>query len=187
LSACAGIAYCHEKFPFHYAVELAEALCSRAKKASKAIDGEHPPSSLMFHNVQSSHYESFDDYRKRELTLRTDKGEINLDFGPYFLEKQNDYARIADFRKAVSAFMGENTPIGKLRNWLDLLEESEDLAAQALKRIHEMADERGFDAGSLTALGTGLDLERLIVERDGKRTTPVYDILQIHAISGAVQ
>ena len=35
LTMCAGIAYCNEKFPFHYAVKLAEDLCSVAKKHSK--------------------------------------------------------------------------------------------------------------------------------------------------------
>lgn len=35
LTACAGIAYANEKYPFHYAVSLAEALCSATKKHAK--------------------------------------------------------------------------------------------------------------------------------------------------------
>ncbi|SHO80441.1 FIG00471280: hypothetical protein [hydrothermal vent metagenome] len=53
LTACAGIAYCNEKYPFHYAVDLAEALCGVAKNHSNR---EH--SCLMFHNIQGSHYQS---------------------------------------------------------------------------------------------------------------------------------
>ena len=56
LTMCAGIAYCNEKFPFHYAVSLAEELCGVAKKHSK---NKYPkesaaPSCVMFHNVQIS-------------------------------------------------------------------------------------------------------------------------------------
>ncbi len=199
LSVCTGIAYCNEKFPFHYAVSLAEALCAEAKRASKNIDRELPPSSLMFHNILSSHYDNFADYKERELTLcvpresgdgdSCDK-KIGLDFGPYFLhrdERTKDYPSVEAFREAASAFMAENSPIGKLRNWLDLLEESEEMADLALKRIAQMAEESGFDASSLNGLHEGLSLKEPIVEIDGFRKTPVYDILQIHSISGALQ
>ena len=49
LSACAGIAYCNKKYPFHYAVSLAEILCGVAKDRSNRKN-----SCLMFHNIQSS-------------------------------------------------------------------------------------------------------------------------------------
>ena len=189
LTACAGIAYCNEKFPFHYAVDLAEALCGEAKKHSKKLNEKHPPSSLMFHNIQSSWYESFADYKERELTIRPHGSDeaIGLDFGPYFLEKKEGYATIGDFREVAGAFMGDNTPIGKLRNWLDLLEESEELAALALERIDEMAKERGFDASSLKKLDPNLSLGHLVLEHGDERKTPIYDILQIHSISGVLQ
>ena len=58
LTMCAGIVYCNEKFPFHYAIGLAEELCAAAKKHSKnkyVKDQEKDiaPSCLMFHNIQS--------------------------------------------------------------------------------------------------------------------------------------
>jgi hypothetical protein len=61
LTMCAGIAYCNEKFPFYYAIGLAEKLCSAAKKHSKNkyIENQEKditPSCLMFHNVQSSNF-----------------------------------------------------------------------------------------------------------------------------------
>jgi hypothetical protein len=189
LTACAGISYCNEKFPFHYAVDLAEGLCGEAKKQSKAIDEIHPPSSLMFHNIQSTWHENYSDLKQRELTLHPHEqsANIQLDFGPYFLTPQASHATIGDFREVVGAFMGEHSPIGKLRNWLDQIEESEDLAAQTLERIDEMATERGFDATSLQKLDPELSLKNMIVMRAQERKTPIYDILQIHSISGAVQ
>lgn len=95
LTMCAGIAYCNEKFPFHYAAGLAEELCSVAKKHSKdryVNDAEKDiaPSCLMFHNVQS-----WGKFIKDELTIGGKKEgcategekmrEIKCDFGPYYL------------------------------------------------------------------------------------------------------
>ena len=37
LTACAGITFCNEKYPFHYAVKLAEDLCKYAKNDSKDL------------------------------------------------------------------------------------------------------------------------------------------------------
>ena len=194
LTACAGVAYCNEKFPFHYAVSLAEELCGVAKKESKSLDRNHPPSSLMFHNIQSSYVDNYEGYRRRELTLETNRGEIRLDFGPYYLREQGDFLPTVDALKgAAAAFADEETsPIGKLRNWLDMLEESRDLADMALARIVEMAQERGFDDRFLRGLHEELSLEKLIVSRqreeDGKEeVTPIYDILQLHSISGVLQ
>ena len=50
LTACAGISFVNKKFPFHYAISLAEELCKEAKKHSKNINENLAPSSLMFHN-----------------------------------------------------------------------------------------------------------------------------------------
>jgi len=195
LSACGGISYCNAKFPFHYAVKMAEALTAKAKQRSKEIDSVYPPSSIMFHNIQSTYFEDFDSVVERELTLYTDKGEIRLDFGPYFLieESKQDVVvpTIKKFMEATSLFMGDNTPIGKLRNWLDLLEESESLASSVLRRIAQISKERNFNDSKLKKLHPELSIENLIVEcKDVKneyRKTPIYDILQIHAISGVMQ
>ena len=195
LSACGGISYCNAKFPFHYAVKMAEALTAKAKQRSKEIDRAYPPSSIMFHNIQSTYFEDFDSVVERELTLYTDKGEIRLDFGPYFLaeEPKQDVVvpTIEKFMEATSSLMGDNTPIGKLRNWLDLLEESESLASSVLRRIVQISKERNFNDSKLKELYPGLSIEDLIVKcKDTKseyRKTPIYDILQIRAISGVMQ
>lgn len=80
LTACAGISYCNEKYPFYYAKDLAEKLCTFAKKDSKKINKELPPSSLMFHNIQSSNVESFKKFILDELTIKykITKEEQNL-------------------------------------------------------------------------------------------------------------
>ena len=192
LTACAGMTYCNEKFPFHYAVSLAEELCGVAKRESKNIDPDRPPSSLMFHNVQSSLVDGFDGLRRRELTLHTDRGDIYLDFGPYYLRAQSD--RLPTLSALVNATMHfdeeENSPTGKLRNWLDILEEGRDMADLTLSRIADIAEAKGFDGSFLRDLHPDLSLRNLIVKRpreDGKEetATPIFDILQLHSISGS--
>jgi CRISPR/Cas system-associated protein Cas10 (large subunit of type III CRISPR-Cas system) len=73
LTACAGITYCNEKYPFHYAVKLAEDLCKHAKKDSKDFAKKQnldlAPSSFMFHNIQSSNVENFSKLIEDELTI----------------------------------------------------------------------------------------------------------------------
>jgi len=92
LTACAGIAYIKSSYPFYYGYNLAEALCSRAKKDAKSkkmIDLYNPkseedkknkkvPSCLMFHKVQSSFVEEYDEIVKKELM--TDNGAASLRF-----------------------------------------------------------------------------------------------------------
>ena len=54
LTACAGIAFIKSSYPFFYGYELAEDLCTQAKKAAKAniAEGRIAESCLMFHKVQ---------------------------------------------------------------------------------------------------------------------------------------
>ena len=83
LSACAGIAFTNEKYPFHYGVSLAEALCDVAKDHSN-----RKSSALMFHNIQSSNFQTWDKFVQDELTIQNDKETIGADFGAYYLRER---------------------------------------------------------------------------------------------------
>ena len=48
-AACAGVAIVHVKYPFHRAYELAEELCSSAKKFGASLDGEGRISAMDWH------------------------------------------------------------------------------------------------------------------------------------------
>jgi len=48
-AACAGVAIVHTKFPFHQAYDLAEALCSNAKKFGASIDPDGSISAMDWH------------------------------------------------------------------------------------------------------------------------------------------
>lgn len=198
LTACAGIAFCNEKYPFHYAVSLAEALCSATKKhAKKLVDGtnEPAPSSLMFHNIQSSNFQSWEKFVEDELTVispTSDKANIiRCDFGPYYLS-QDGQPQIAGFLNTVEAYRCDGSPIGRLRSWMSELGKSSKSAEDMLNRINEMASQNSkWDScimnNNLNQLMPELSNEKLVVNKDGFYKTPIYDVLQILSATEAKQ
>jgi len=177
LTACAGIAYCNEKYPFHYAIGLAEELCSEAKKES-----ERKYSCIMFHNIQSSNFQSWDKYVQDELTIRNDKQEIDQSFAPYYLNAQKPL--IEDLMIVVESYRQEGSPISRLREWLGELHKSDQYAANLLKRINDMGvSKEGWDSNimdnNLAKLDARLSSCNLLVEVGERLKTPIYDVLQI--------
>jgi hypothetical protein len=189
LTACAGIAFCNAKYPFHYAVSLAEALCSATKKHAKAINKDLAPSSLMFHNIQSSNFQSFEKFIQDELTIINDKESIRYDFGPYYL-RQDGQPTIADFLNTVEAYRQENSPISRLREWLGELHKSQIYAKNLLERINEMAKANGWKCeimdNNLKKINPKLCNQELIVNKDGHAKTPIYDVLQILSVTEVI-
>lgn len=184
LTACAGIAYIKSSYPFYYGYELAEALCSRAKKDAKNKDTiregkELPMSCLMFHKVQDSFTESWDEIAKRELTPQNN---ISFEFGPYYLEAKDKRWTINDLKNKVKEFSDKegNAVKSHLRNWMSLLHDNPDMAVQKLSRLKSM----------LPNTPRGRELLRLINEvtdeKNEKGETivyPVYDMLTLHTIN----
>lgn len=187
LTMCAGIAYCNEKFPFHYAVGLAEELCTAAKKHSKnkyVRDQEKDiaPSCLMLHNIQSSNFQSWDKFIKDELTIK----DIRCDFGPYYLgntEVSKDEPKVENFINLVKIYRDENSPKGKLREWIKELGINDKLAQSMLDRINEMLENKGEFDKALGGLYANLSCANLILEKDGAKKTPIYDVLQILSVT----
>lgn len=189
LTACAGIAYANEKYPFHYAVSLAEALCSATKKHAKAINKDLAPSSLMFHNIQSSNFQSWEKFIADELTITNDKETIQCDFGPYYLS-QDGQPKIQDFQNTVEAYRCEGSPISRLREWIGELSKSQTYANNLLKRINEMASQNSqwnscIMDKNLKQFKQELSNDNLIISKDGLLKTPIYDVLQTLSVTEA--
>lgn len=187
LTACAGIAFCNEKYPFHYAVDLAEALCSEAKKHAKTINQTKAPSCLMFHNIQSSNYQSWEKFIADELTIQNDEETIRLDFGPYYLSESSQ-PLIKDFQNTTEAYRNENSPISRLRNWLSELHKSKQFAENLLQRINDITAQNAkwncdIMNKNLKFFSCELSNDKLIIEKDACKKTPIYDILQIHSVT----
>lgn len=168
LTACAGIAYIKESYPFHYGNQLAETLCGEAKKAARKGLAENniTPSCLMFHKVQDSFVEDFKRIKERELTA----GDIGFDFGPYYLDKTKN-ATIAQLEDNVSKFNGKegNAIKSHLRQWLTDLHSNKELAAQKLKRLISTLPE-----------AKNLGLPDSAIQN---HKSPVFDWLTIHSIN----
>jgi len=182
LTACAGISYTNEKYPFHYAVSLAESLCGQAKNHSN-----RESSCLMFHNIQSSNYQTWSKFVEDELTITNDKCSIRCDFGPYYLEKENE-PKISDFLNSVGAYRCEGSPKTRLRTWLSELGKSHNYAENLLKRINTMTEQSNewnceIMDKNLLNLHKELSNENLIIEKDGIQKTPIYDILQLLSVT----
>ena len=187
LTMCAGIAYCNEKFPFHYAVALAEELCAAAKKHSKSKyvkdqEKDIAPSCLMFHNIQSSNFQSWDNFIKDELTIKNKGNNIRCDFGPYYLKKDGE-ANIDAFINLAKIYSGEKSPKGKLREWIKELGINDKLAQSMLDRINDMLENRGKFDKTLDEFYKGLSCKNLIIEKDQSQKTPIYDLLQILSVT----
>ena len=205
LTMCAGIAYCNEKFPFHYAVKLAEDLCSVAKKHSKNKYVENQekdiaPSCLMFHNIQSSNFQRWGKFVEDELTIRSRNGGsaidgekirvIRCDFGPYYLgdtAKSKNEPKAERFINLVKIYRSENSPKGKLREWIKELGINDKLAKSMLDRINEMLENKSEFDKALDDLYGGLTCKNLILEKDGEQKTPIYDILQFLSVTSGIE
>jgi hypothetical protein len=184
LSACAGVAFCNEKYPFHYGINLAEDLCKVAKKEAKKINDTLAPSSLMFHNVQSSFYTSYSDFVKNELELNN----ISFKFGPYYTNKKFG-STIEDFINIVNCFNVEGSPKSRLRKWLGELHYDTNYASSLLKRINQVLDSKVKDTtnNALKELHKDLSLDSLFIKKDSKDYTPIHDIVEIASIVGDKQ
>jgi len=183
LTACAGIAYCNHKYPFHYAVNLAESLCAEAKTHSREINSILPPSSLMFHNIQSSNFSTFQDYIDNELTLNSGEETVYLNYGPYFVHETDEYSTINSFLLLSHALNQKGSPLSRLREWLTILGQDAKSAKRRLERINQMMELKEASYSKkilercLTKLHPEISIEHLLIERDKKQYTPIYDVV----------
>ncbi len=186
LTACAGIAYIKSSFPFYYGYNLAETLCSLAKKDAKdkqeIKDGkELPKSCLMFHKVQDSFTEDWAAIANRELTPQEN---ISFQFGPYYINEKKEESRLTvdELKNYVLKLDGKegNAVKSHLRQWMSLLHDNPEMAKQKLLRLKSMTSMRTY----VEDVTKGVKKMVKKNEKDVEVTFyPVYDILAIHTIN----
>lgn len=182
LTACAGIAYIKENYPFHYGYHLAETLCGEAKKVAKDGIGKDDitPSCLMFHKVQDSFVEEFNTIKDRELKA----GAIRFDFGPYYLKASQKTPTIEKLVENVKLLEGKegNAIKSHLRQWLTDLHNEPELAEQKKLRVISM-HAKELKHLELDRPDNWLEERRIIKEETAQKFTPIYDWLTIHSIN----
>lgn len=173
LTACAGIAFVKSSFPFYYAYDLANGLCDFAKKQS-----ERKASCLMFHKVQDSFTESYDEIVKRELSPTK---SLSFCYGPYYLDHTDNTRTIKWLdQKAKDLKVKEGNAVkSHLRQWMSLLHDNADMAEQKLERLKNITSLKKL-VEELTETRT--DNNKMAL----KNPSPVYDVLTIHTIRNQV-
>ncbi|MDF1573304.1 MAG: hypothetical protein P1P82_16975 [Bacteroidales bacterium] len=175
-TACAGIAFIKQNYPFHYGADLAEELCSYSKKTVKSTFGDTPPAAFHFHKVRDSFIDSYkDEIIKRELTA----GEISLNYGPYLVGPESDLLPSADtLIKMARALQREAAPKMALRNWISDLYSNPEAARQKMDRIMQI------HPGYIKKLGLGSAISKKKIkgqEREFEQTH-IFDILSLASI-----
>jgi len=180
LTACAGIAFIKASYPFHYAIDLAESLCKRAKNKAREIDPDLAPSCLMFHKVQDSFITDIEELTKRTLTP---KSKITFEYGPYYCgvhatSYPNCSSTIDELTGKSETLKGKegNAIKSHLRQWLSMLFDDVEMANQKMKRLISMKDE----------VAEGLQLEKYAELSIGEQAPfykiPFYDILSLLSV-----
>ena len=175
LTACAGIAYVKSSFPYYYAYNLAEELCAAAKK-----DSNREKSCIMFHKVQDSFVESYEDITKRELTTPE---RHSFKYGAYYLNDTPDRWTIDDLIERIKNLDSKedgNALKSDIRQWLSAMMEPNGLekANQILDRIKEVNPVMKGEAEALTSWRTFTD------KKGSKHNIyPAYDVLSLHSIT----
>lgn len=178
LTACAGIAFVKSSYPFHYGYELAEMLCSQAKKVSKSpvvCGGRTPaPSSVMFYKVQGSFIEDFDCMVEKE---KVPAEGHSFCFGPYFLNQQAGYWTIDDLEDSSSVLSSKdgNTVKTAIRKWMTAMHQDMTMAQQAQDRSKQIL------SGSLKDVFTKATAPS---ERTGQagKFYPAADMIDVHTL-----
>lgn len=201
LTACAGIAFIKPSQPFSQCYELAESLCDRAKKESRAakeaLGLAEIPSSLAFHRVSASLIEDQEYLFKREMYVRdsgADKGvPLALARPAYGLDatiNSSALSQFQDLQQLAECFGPERLNDKRLRSLATLLHLDRHAAVKDYQRWRDLAQQQAhtrellaaFDHHHTRLLGN-LD-HRLPTSQDGK-TSVLADLLAYLGVAGA--
>ncbi len=186
LTASAGIALVRSKHPFRQAYDLAEALCSYAKREGRAAGS---PSLVAFKRVSNT--------LDADLPAPVSGAESRHRFGPYLVgaSAQTGFARLDAVRAAAHAAARRDVARGPLRTLAQRLTARPESAARHFERLCVVHSEsRGFSLlrQRLADLAEGLDTELYVPVRRATATgtladvtaTPWFDILDLMAVEG---
>lgn len=192
-SACAGVAIVHQKYPFYRAYELAELLCSNAKKfgASYSADSSGKDvSAIDWHIEFGEMSDSLEDIRKKYETLDGNRLELR----PYIvsaskeINQEETVRQYRNFKKLMAKLSAADVSYarGKVKELRNVLKQGEN-AARSYVRFYKLEDllvESYYDIFKemdLSKIGTGEDLEKNIfipAETDVKRSY-LFDVIEM--------
>ena len=200
-AACAGVAIVHQKYPFYKAYELAEGLCSNAKKYLAGFSGEDPEvnthaCSIDWHIEYGSTVDSLEGVREEYEAL----DKTRLELRPYLIEKataakvldMEKTRRYGNFRRLILYLDSDRLAYarGKIKGLREAIREGETASKYYMKvRLledfaaagHMREEEAQLDADTLAGLFSGKPDTRMLCAdtRDGKRRSLYFDAIEL--------
>ncbi len=204
-SACAGVAIVHQKYPFYRAYELAESLCSNAKKFVANIDPDDENisrhvSAIDWHIEYGEMKESLEEIREMyKIEDPTDPSHLEL--RPYIVDmveapesikenikKKEDLRWYENFKKLMKKFSNEEISYarGKIKELRSYLKQGENAAKYYMKcnlidELSLIGYQGIFREVDPEKAFTGTPLERNIFEQthDEKKRCLLFDAIEI--------
>lgn len=190
--ACAGIAIVHRKYPFFRAYELAESLCSNAKRMCASIDKENNGALISAVDWHISFGELGDTVENIRGGYVTEDGK-NLELRPYIIDGDENLIsleqsrRYMNFRRIMGYLQSEDqsfarSTIKQLRNKLKQGEESTENYLR-FHKVQELASRYYYDVfepRDISAIGKGdAGRGKLFVETyDKKQRCILFDAIE---------
>lgn len=189
-TACAGVAIVHQKYPFYKAYELAEMLCSNAKKSIAEYGQEVKACAIDWHIEFGELTDSIEELRKNYRTADNNFLELR----PYLLWaepnvlKKEPIRRYENFKKLLEHLQEEKLSYarGKLKEFREALKEGECpsqyyLKSNLLSELSVTGYEGVYKELDTSKLFTGKGLEGMtfIETSDGKKRSLFFDGIEI--------
>ena len=172
-SACAGVAMVHRKYPFYLAYDLAEELCSSAKKFGAALDGKSRISAMDWHIEFGQLKDNLEEVRKEYIT----EDGNHLELRPVVVVNPDNCAVSAvseyDYFKTMCKVLQDKKDSiarSKMKEWRTALKQGE-VETEYFIRTREIEDVlyKGFDAEFRTETEKKEEYEKILKgEKSGR-------------------
>lgn len=193
-NACAGVALVHQKYPFYKAYEMAEMLCSSAKKylASLQKEAKEPDADGCAIDWHIEYGEVMDSLSQTREMYDTNDGK-RLELRPYLILadsrlKERGARTYGSFQKTMRRLVEDvnkgSISRGKLKELRQALKEGETAAQYYMKSnlIYDLSllahEGEEIDTGKMLQ-GTGIERNIFVETADKKQRSLLFDAIEI--------
>lgn len=191
-AACAGVAIVHQKYPFYRAYELAEHLCSNAKKFGATLSTERGGeiSSIDWHIEYGEMKDTLDEIRKAYKTADGKQLELRpyIVCAPEDILAQEKIRQYRHFKQLITSIQEKEFDYskGRLKELRGVLKQGE-VAAQHYLKFHKIEDiardsyQGIFEKVDTSGIGSGNKLRReIFIETfDRKQRSLLFDTIEM--------
>jgi hypothetical protein len=189
-AACAGVAIVHQKYPFYRAYELAELLCSNAKKFGVSLKEDGSVSAIDWHIEYGEQRDTLEDTRRQYDTADGKRLELR----PYIVEASEDvlqrepFRQYASFKKLITNLCSRRLDYarGKIKEMRGILKQGEDATTYYVRfnQIEDILLESYYDVfgkADLSKVGTGVSQSKKIFAEtaDGAKRSILFDAIEL--------